>query len=104
MVVLRHPAVLGGSLVDALVAPFWPPGTTADKLYRPLTTASYHLEVASSGDRLPDAVRTHVVNLLLHAATSVGVFLLAGAAGLPAAAAGFAECCSPCIRFTRRRS
>jgi hypothetical protein len=90
VVVLRHPAVLGGSLIGALVAPFWPPGTTADKLYRPLTTASYHLEVASSGDRLPDAARTHVVNLLLHAATSVGVFLLAGAAGLPAAAAGFA--------------
>jgi hypothetical protein len=90
LVILGHPAVIQGRLSDALLAPFWPPGTSLDKLYRPLTTASYRVEVASTADGRPDPARTHVANLVLHVATSVGVLLFASAAGLPGATAGLA--------------
>ncbi len=57
--------------------PFWPREWSNDKLYRPLTTFSYRLNTVLAGKGAPDARSFHIVNVVLHALTCAGVFVLA---------------------------
>jgi protein O-mannosyl-transferase len=62
------------------VNPYWPRGTSVDKLYRPLTVWSFRANVVLAGQSQVDpenARAFHAVNIVLHALTSVGVALLA---------------------------
>ena len=64
------------SLPEAVSTPYWPIEFGADMgLWRPATVAAYSLQWAAFGD---SATGYHVVNLILHAGTSVLVFLLTG--------------------------
>lgn len=59
------------------LSPWWPPGTSSDKLYRPLTLCTFRINAW-----LADAPRLqpqpfHTVNIALHALTAAGVALAA---------------------------
>lgn len=56
--------------------PYWPRGVSSDKLYRPFTIWSFRVNTVLWGPK-PDPFAFHMVNLALHAASSVGVALLA---------------------------
>ena len=61
-------AVVGAVSLPRLFAqPFWPPGLSLDKLYRPVTVLSYRLNTLAGPTPWPDFFSFHVVNLALHA-------------------------------------
>src|SRR5690606_27515905 len=57
--------------------PWWPRGTSNDRLYRPLTLWSYRANVVLAPGAAPDPFWFHIVNVGLHAMASAGVALLA---------------------------
>jgi len=75
--IVHHPAVTDGPWHRAWTEPTWPRAIGSDKLYRPLTTWSYRLNVTLFGDTSPQARRFHAVNLALHALAAAGVALAA---------------------------
>ncbi|HET9480912.1 MAG TPA: tetratricopeptide repeat protein [Candidatus Polarisedimenticolia bacterium] len=88
----RNPAVTGdGGLSLIFRSSYWYPDDPDRDLYRPLTIASYWLNFRLFG---PGATAYHAVNVLLHAAVTVLLFLvfsrLAGQAAAAAAAVLFA--------------
>jgi protein O-mannosyl-transferase len=75
-----------GSWAAALFGPYWPAGTSLDRLYRPVTLASFRLNALVIGGT-PQPWAFHAVNLVLHAVVSAAVALLAArATGSPIAA------------------
>ena len=56
---------------------YYPRSASPDKLYRPLTVWSFRMNTAWSGHQAPDPWSFHIVNLVLHVLTSIGVALLA---------------------------
>lgn len=60
--------------------PYWPRGTSPDKLYRPLAVWSFRADLVLSGQQKVDphdARVCHTINVILHALTCVGTALLA---------------------------
>jgi hypothetical protein len=78
LVILANPGGDRGptSWRSVLTGPYWPPLTSADRLYRPLVTLAFRLSALATGGR-PEAWAFHLVNLALHALTSAAVALLA---------------------------
>ncbi len=75
--IVNHPAVTRGPWYRAWSEPTWPRGVGSDKIYRPLTTLTYRLNVTAFGDTAPQARRFHAVNFALHALAAAGVALAA---------------------------
>jgi hypothetical protein len=92
LVILANPAVTGPtSWRSVLTGPYWPPLTSADRLYRPLVTLAFRLSALATGGK-PEAWAFHLVNLALHALTSAAVALLAARTTRSPAAALVAGC------------
>jgi hypothetical protein len=72
----RIPNVPAAPWFRTWTEPYWPKAMSSDTLYRPLTTLSFRVNAMLCGDPLR-ARPFRVVNLALHALTSVGVVLLA---------------------------
>ena len=86
-IVVRHPVVTEGRVIDALSSPYWPEVVSGSGLYRPVTLSSFALEW-----RLWDGrpAGFHLVNIVVHGAVSLMVFLmiLQVSAPLPALVGG----------------
>ena len=68
-IIERNPAITSpGGWLRVFASPYWPPEHSFDPLYRPITTLSFKLNYALTGDR-PVGFRT--VNLALHALATV---------------------------------
>ena len=92
LVILANPAVTGpASWRSVLTQPYWPPLTSADRLYRPLITLAFRLNALATGGK-PEAWAFHLVNLALHAFASAAVALLAARTTRSPAAALVAGC------------
>ena len=80
-------AIVAGGTVSAIVgASYWDGTRGGDRtLYRPVTVASYALEVAAAGGARP--VVSHALNLILHAAVCGLLYGLAVACGIEPKAA-----------------
>jgi hypothetical protein len=77
LVIVHNPPVSEpGSWLRFWSAPFWPPGTTYVRLFRPLTILLFRAEVVLAGG-VPRPIVFHAVSLLLHALASLGVAALA---------------------------
>ncbi|MCK4412189.1 MAG: tetratricopeptide repeat protein [Candidatus Eisenbacteria sp.] len=71
--ILENPTVAPSSpWTDSLVRPYWPPDHDSG-LYRPLTSLTYHLQLALWGK---DPVPFHVFNLLLHGGAALLALVL----------------------------
>ena len=57
--------------------PWWPRTQSADRLYRPLTLASFRANVVLAGTQQPDARAFRAANIALHALTCIAVVLAA---------------------------
>ena len=78
-IVLRNEWVHGwDKLPLAVDSGYWPTGTQAGQLYRPVTTASYTVNWSLAG---PRPVSYHAVNVALHAGVTACTFALLGALG-----------------------
>ncbi len=55
---------------------YWPRPISRDLLYRPLTMATFRLNVLATKDIIPNALAFYRVNLLLHCLTVMGVVVL----------------------------
>lgn len=72
-IILQHPVVTEGGVVDALTSPYWPAVVSGTGLYRPVTLSSFALEWRLWNGH---PAGFHLVNLAVHAAVSLLVFLL----------------------------
>ena len=72
-IIVRHPVVTEGRAVDALTSPYWPGVVSGTGLYRPVTLSSFALEWRLWNGH---PAGFHLVNILVHVAVSVMVFLL----------------------------
>ncbi len=68
-----HPVVTEGRAIDALTSPYWPQVVDGAGLYRPVTLSSFALEWRLWNGR---PVGFHLMNLAVHTAVSLLVFLL----------------------------
>ena len=68
-----HPVVTEGRVVDALTSPYWPQVVNGAGLYRPVTLSSFALEWKLWNGH---PAGFHLVNLAIHTAVSLLVFLL----------------------------
>ncbi len=80
-IIVDNPLVNGpGPWYRFWLEPYWPRGVYADRLYRPLTIASFRANVVLAGQGEPVAGHArafHIVNVAIHALTSACVALLA---------------------------
>ena len=72
-IIVRHPVVTEGRAVDALTSPYWPGVVSGTGLYRPVTLSSFALEWRLWNGH---PVGFHLVNICVHVAVSLMVFLL----------------------------
>jgi hypothetical protein len=72
-IVVGHPVVTEGRVVDALTSPYWPQVVNGSGLYRPVTLSSFALEWRLWNGH---PAGFHVVNLVVHTAVSLLVFVL----------------------------
>jgi tetratricopeptide (TPR) repeat protein len=86
LAVQGNPIVAGGRAAAIVGASYWEGARGGDRsLYRPVTVASFALEVAAAGGARP--ALSHAINLALHAAVCWLVYGIAVACGLDPAAA-----------------
>ena len=72
-IIVRHSVVTEGRAVDALTSPYWPGVVSGTGLYRPVTLSSFALEWRLWNGHLAGF---HLVNICVHVAVSLMVFLL----------------------------
>ncbi len=72
-IILEHPVVTEGRVIDALTSSYWPQVVSGAGLYRPVTLSSFALEWGLWNGH-PGGF--HLVNLAVHAAVSLLVFFL----------------------------
>ena len=72
-IIVRHPVVTEGRAVDALTSPYWPGVVSGTGLYRPVTLSSFALEWRLWNGH---PAGFHLVNIFVHVAVSLLVFLL----------------------------
>ncbi len=89
-IVKRNPIVARGDVLQIFSSPYWAGTSAPDRtLYRPLTILSFAVERRLVGDPRPGV--SHAVNLLLHAAVGVLLFMWARRMGTGALAAAIAS-------------
>ena len=86
-IIVGHPVVTEGGVVDALTSPFWPEVVDGAGLYRPVTLSSFALEWRLWNGH---PAGFHLVNVAVHGAVSLMVFflILEMSATLPALVGG----------------
>ena len=72
-IILEHPVVTEGRVIDALTSSYWPQVVEGAGLYRPVTLSSFALEWGLWNGH---PAGFHLVNLAVHAAVSLLVFFL----------------------------
>ena len=72
-IILEHPVVIEGRVIDALTSSYWPKVVDGAGLYRPLTLSSFALEWGLWNGH---PAGFHLVNVAVHAAVSLLVFFL----------------------------
>jgi len=72
-VIVGHPVVTEGRAVEALTSPYWPDAVSGTGLYRPVTLSSFALEWKLWNGH---PAGFHFVNIFVHVAVSLMVFLL----------------------------
>ncbi len=72
-IILEHPGVTEGRVIDALTSSYWPQVVEGAGLYRPVTLSSFALEWGLWNGH---PAGFHLVNLAVHAAVSLLVFFL----------------------------
>ena len=72
-IIMDHPVVTEGRVIDALSSSYWPVVVEGAGLYRPLTLSSFALEWGLWNGH---PMGFHLVNVAVHAAVSLLVFLL----------------------------
>ena len=81
-----NPIVAAGTASAIVGASYWDGARGGDRsLYRPVTVASFALEVAATGGAHPSV--SHAINLILHAAVGLLLYSLAVACGIEPVAA-----------------
>ncbi len=86
-IILEHPVVTEGRVIDALTSSYWPKVVNGSGLYRPVTLSSFALEWGLWNGH---PAGFHLVNLAVHALASLMVFflILEMSATLPALVGG----------------
>ena len=72
-IIVGHPVVTEGRVIQALTSPYWPQVVPGAGLYRPVTLSSFALEWRLWNGH---PMGFHVVNIVAHAAASLMVFFL----------------------------
>ena len=72
-IILQHPVVTEGAVVEALTSPYWPDVSGGGGLYRPVTLSSFALEWKLWNGH---PAGYHIANIAVHVAVSLLVFLL----------------------------
>ncbi len=86
-IIVQHRVVTDGRVVDALTSSYWPGSAGGTGLYRPVTLSSFALEWSLWNGH---PAGFHLVNIAVHLAVSLMVFLLIlqASATLPALGGG----------------
>lgn len=72
-IIVEHPVVTGGRVLDGLTSSYWPNVVNGAGLYRPVILSSFTLEWKLWNG---NPMGFHIVNIVIHAAVSLMVFLL----------------------------